>query len=143
MTQPAPSRARRVLTSYPVRVIGTLVVVLGAVVLAGRMGWFVDNPSEPAQRSTVAAAAPALPPGQIGEGVWLVGTDVAPGTYRSSGPADGGYCMWSRHSTAAGGPMDAIISSDGDYDIRQMIVTIEPTDALFRTAGCAPFEKVG
>lgn len=94
-----------------------------------------------------AAATPAPAPepaGQIGPGEWLVGVDVAPGTYRSSGPAEEGeYCMWSRKDAAGVGPLDNILASDGTYDSEQMLVTIQPDDVVFRTRGCEPFELVG
>lgn len=103
-----------------------------------------DRPTRSGSTSSGAAAqAPAaLPAGQIGEGVWFVGSDVQPGTYRSTGSVDGRHCLWSRHDTAAGGPMDGIIASDGSFD-GQMVVTIEATDVLFRTNDCAPFAPVG
>lgn len=91
------------------------------------------------------ASTPRPAGGTIPPGVYLVDADIQPGTYRSTGatqPSYGrGYCMWSRHSTPAGGPMDAIIASDGSYS-GQMIVTIEPGDARFLTRGCAPFTLV-
>lgn len=83
-----------------------------------------------------------MTPGQIASGVWLVGTDIQPGTYRSPGPLPGDrYCMWSRHSSLAGGPMDGILASDGGGPGHQMIVTIAASDRLFRTT-CAAFTKV-
>jgi hypothetical protein len=78
--------------------------------------------------------------------VYLVGTDVQPGTYRTQGahPEEHmrGYSMWSRHDSAAGGPMDGIIASDGGGPGEQMIVTIAPDDVLFRTSGCEAFLPV-
>lgn len=80
--------------------------------------------------------------GTITDGVWVVGTDIQPGTYRSPGAPAGGYCMWSRHSSVAGGPFDAITASDGSK-AGQVLVTVQPGDKLFRTHGCAPFTKIG
>lgn len=121
------------------------VVVVGAQI--ARNSPDRPAPSRPAAAAPAPASQPtaaALPAGQIGPGVWFVGTDVQPGTYRSSGPAEADrYCMWSRHDTTEGGPMDGIIASDGTFDAGQMVVTIEPGDALFRTSGCAPWERAG
>lgn len=92
--------------------------------------------------SAPAPAAPAAPAG-IGPGEWLVGSQVEPGTYASTGPAeDGDYCLWSRKDTAGAGAMNGIIASDGSYDVEQMLVTIEASDVAFVTKGCAPFELV-
>lgn len=126
-----------------------LPLVLAAVVAALVIGWKATHPPTTSQSPTAAAprsaapvaVAPAAPAGSIGEGVWIVGSDVQPGTYRSSGAPSGGYCMWSRHSSTAGGPFDAITASDGSK-AGQMLVTIQAGDKLFRTHGCAPFTKV-
>lgn len=140
MTQPAPSRTRRVLTSYPVRVIGTLAVVLGLVVLAGRMGLFADSPAEPSQRDT-AAAAPQRVPGLITDGVWLVGADVEPGTYRSSGANHIDFCWWGRLSDTTG-EAKAIIASGTANTGEPIVVTIEPGDVAFKSVNCEPFGKI-
>lgn len=131
---------------------GRLAVIVGGAVALVFVFGAVNGPQdagpERVSRSDsraaveLSASAAATPDGQIGEGVWLVGSDVEPGTYRSAGATDGDYCMWSRHSSAAGGIMDDIIASDGDY-AGQMVVTIEPGDVLFRTGGCAPFAPAG
>ena len=131
-----PSATRRFLSSTPMRILLFVVIAVGLVYVVPRLGGTASTtatqPSAPVKVSPVA--------GQIPSGVWLVGVDVQPGTYRSTG-SEGRYCMWSRHSSHAGGPMDNIIASDG-RDSGQMVVTIQPGDALFRTNGCAPFTKI-
>lgn len=118
-----------------------LPLVLAAVVAALVIGYKVTH-LQPAQVAPTAPSAPAAAPGTVGDGVWLVGTDVQPGTYRSTGAPPGGYCMWSRHSSVAGGPFDAITASDGSKT-GQVLVTVQSADKLFRTHGCAPFVKIG
>lgn len=123
-----------------------LPLVLAAVVAALVIGYKVSH-QQPAQVGPTApsppsAAAPAAAAGTIGDGVWIVGTDIQPGAYRSTGAPAGGYCMWSRHSSTAGGPFDAITASDGSKT-GPMLVTVQPADKLFRTHGCAPFTKIG
>ena len=143
-TGPAsPSRARRILGSYPVRLVSALVLVIVGGVIAAQLGLADDEPSAPArEREPVAVEqAPAAAAPQRQDAVLLVGTDIAPGTYRTQGAVDG-YCMCSRHSSASGGSMDDIIASDGARS-GQLIVTIEPTDVRFRTRGCAPWERIG
>lgn len=126
--------------------IRPLVLAALAVALVGGC----SQGAAPAPEAAPAAApapAPAPPTptvsAGIGAGEWLVGTQVQPGTYSSTGPAkDGDYCMWSRKDAAGAGAMNGIIASDGTYDPGQMLVTIEPTDVVFLTRGCAPFERV-
>ena len=126
-----------------------LPLVLAAVVAALVIGYKVTHqqpaqvaPTAPTAAPSAASPATAAAAGTIGEGVWIVGSDIQPGTYRSPGAPAGGYCMWSRHSSVAGGPFDAITASDGSK-AGQMLVTVQPGDKLFRTHGCAPFTKVG
>jgi hypothetical protein len=129
---------------YVVRLVLVIGAVVAGLVIAAKMG-IVGNTAAPATARPAAvppaSSAPAVPAGAIGDGVWLVGTDVQPGTYRSDGASGGQYCMWSRHSSTAGGPLDNIIASDGS-SAGQMVVTIAPGDKLFRTHKCGPFVKI-
>ncbi|TDD22225.1 hypothetical protein [Nonomuraea diastatica] len=67
----------------------------------------------------------------------VVGKDVQPGTYRTSGPAAGfSMCYWAR-----------MRSADGDVIATGMpagaaTVTIEATDEAFQTGGCAEWTRV-
>lgn len=146
---PPPVPRRGLLNSYPVRLLGAVAIIAG-IVAAARLGVIDDNDSQRASSSSSARASESAPQSRpvvadgIGPGVWLVGTDVQPGTYRSAGAATADdYCMWSRHDSAAGGPFDGIIASDGQFGPGQMIVTVDAGDVLFRTSGCAPFTKIG
>lgn len=143
---PSPRPAERRRAWFGVRV-GLL--VLGVAALTGACGQGAQAGQALAGAATPAASAQAAPAAPdpaagIGPGEWLVGVDVEPGTYRSAGPVeDGDYCMWSRKDAAGVGPLDNILASDGSYDAGQMLVTIEPTDVVFRTKGCSPFELIG
>jgi len=75
--------------------------------------------------ATVAAAGPAdavqLPATEFGDGTYLVGTDIAPGSYRSDGPAAAGRCSWARlqdasvvASAVTGGPTH-LTTTGGEY----------------------------
>lgn len=54
--------------------------------------------STAAPPATTEPAAPAGPKTEFGDGTYLVGTDVAVGSYKSSGPRPGGVgqCYWAR-----------------------------------------------
>lgn len=129
---------------------GTLIAI---IVLCGVIGAFNSN-----KDTTPAAAAPALPtfaaaatpsplppppPVPAGpattirkDGTYLIGKDLAPGTYRSEG---GSSCYWERDSDLTGG-IGSIISNG--LGAGQQIVTILPTDKAFKTKRCGNWELV-
>jgi hypothetical protein len=96
----------------------------------------------PAPTVTVTAAAPAPAPAAepagakttVGNGQWLVGSDVEPGTYKS--PAtDGGLCYAD--------------TNDGEGNINQQevtpegptVITVSKKDKVFKVNGCEDFVK--
>ncbi|WP_236243558.1 hypothetical protein [Streptomyces sp. CC228A] len=85
--------------------------------------------------------ASGTPDGEIpGDGTFLVGEDIAPGVYRSSGPADAatGFCSWFRLKGTTGAPEDIIAAHTGQGPAT---VTVLPGDRAFQTQGCAPWKK--
>lgn len=64
----------------------------------------------------------------FGPGTYIVGTDIAPGTYVSDNTS-GHICLWERPSGFSG-ESDDVIASDIAED-GQIIVEIAPTDAGF------------
>lgn len=79
-------------------------------------------------QSPCPAPSPAI---AFGPGTYIVGTDIAPGTYRARNEA-GEYCSWWRLS-GFGGTADEVIAFDASH--AQMIVTIAPTDVGFDAGG--------
>ncbi|MFD9519417.1 hypothetical protein [Streptomyces sp. NPDC059979] len=74
-------------------------------------------------------------------GMLKVGTDIAPGTYKSAGPAEeGGGCYWER-AKSAGHDVDSIIANENPTG--PAVVTIAAGDAYFKTTGCADWKKSG
>ena len=75
----------------------------------------------------------------LGEGVYYVGTEIAPGRYRVAfpHPAGPGSCRWWRLSGFGGTPEEVL----GSYELglifaRSFIVDIAPTDAGFVSTHC-------
>jgi hypothetical protein len=70
---------------------------------------------------------------------FVVGVDLRPGTYRTTGPVPGSTnCFWARmRSTATS--LDDVITAGAPTG--PATVTIEPTDKAFQTAGCAVWTK--
>jgi hypothetical protein len=72
-----------------------------------------------------------------GEGTFLVGTDIAPGTYRS-GPSSNLPCQWWTQSVLGDdSSQTGFDSSDG-----QTYAVIRPSDASFHTQFCRAWVKV-
>jgi hypothetical protein len=69
------------------------------------------------------------------DGMFIVGTDIAPGTYQTSG-ADG--CYYARLSGFSGGDGDII---DNENPTGSAIVTVASTDAGFTSQGCGTWTK--
>ncbi len=95
-------------------------------------------PAAPAATTPAAAPAPAAPAAVTiaGDGTYLVGSDVQPGTYKSPG-GDGRPCYWARLKDASGNAIIANNFADGPS-----VVTIAKTDAAFETSGCQTWTKV-
>ncbi|MFI5686033.1 hypothetical protein [Streptomyces sp. NPDC051636] len=72
-------------------------------------------------------------------GMFKVGTDIAPGTYKSTGNADDS-CYWERTKDAEHG-LDSIIANNNVTGTA--VVTIRSTDAYFKTNGCGDWKKAG
>ncbi len=93
-------------------------------VLRDQMGSFLARALE---------LAPLTPPAvaTFGDGVWIVGVDIQPGTYRTA--ASPGLCYGARLS-GFGGTLGEIIANELSFD--PITVTIEPTDAGFESIDC-------
>lgn len=70
------------------------------------------------------------------DGIFIVGTDIQPGTYKSSGTD---RCYYSRLSGFSG-TLDHIISNENTNTAA--VVTIIPTDKGFKSANCGTWTKV-
>ncbi|WP_050995521.1 hypothetical protein [Leptospirillum ferriphilum] len=72
----------------------------------------------------------------FGDGTFIVGKDIQPGTYRSRGGDD---CIWERLS-GFGGTFSDVIASDTMS--KNPIVTIEPIDKGFKSENCGIWHRV-
>lgn len=93
--------------------------------------------------SIVAFAGPAAA-GPVGlmdqNGIYIVGADIHPGIYTSTGPSSKYGCYWERLSGTSG-DFDDIIANDF-VDSGRMQVTIKPTDYAFNTEDCGTWTMV-
>ncbi|WP_250007397.1 hypothetical protein [Actinoplanes sp. M2I2] len=72
-----------------------------------------------------------------GNGVYFVGSDFVPGTYRSS--ANKAYCYWERSRSADGASSNIIANEIAQG---QLVVTITP-GGVFKSSGCTTWTKIG
>ncbi|WP_372408115.1 hypothetical protein [Streptomyces luteireticuli] len=77
--------------------------------------------------------------GFSGNGTFRVGSDIAPGTYRSLGNKKGGNCYWERAKDSKG-DADSIIANDNV--VGSSYVTVATGDKVFKTHGCKSWERV-
>lgn len=71
----------------------------------------------------------------FGNGVYVVGSDIEPGTYRTDG---GSNCYWARLSGLGGGFEDIIANGLPDGPAT---VEIRPGDEAFESSGCADWNR--
>ncbi|MBN6053996.1 hypothetical protein JYK22_18795, partial [Nonomuraea sp. RK-328] len=92
-----------------------------------------DAPAAPSSGAPVASAFRQGPAGA--RRTLVVGVDIQPGTYRTSGPVEGQpMCYWARLRGAAARAADVIAA---DMPRGPATVVIAPTDKAFQTYGCA------
>ena len=94
-----------------------------------------DPPAPAASPSPGAPPAPGtLKTSMDKDGIYAVGSDIAPGIYSSAGPAGDGACYWKR----TGNPDGALI--DNAMSKKPQVVQIDPGDKAFKTSGCQPWQ---
>ncbi len=101
---------------------------------------FVSSPTvvKPTPTPTIAKPTPTPTPqyASFGDGIFQVGTDIQPGTYRTRNPSPG--CYYARLSGFGGSVGDIIANDNTDYPA---IVTIEPGDKGFESQNCDTWTK--
>ncbi|MFF5440649.1 hypothetical protein [Streptomyces achromogenes] len=98
----------------------------------GCADWELVDPAAPTAKGTPATAMDG------DGGMFKVGTDIAPGTYKSAGNT-GGSCYWERTKDAEHGP-DSFLA--GAHVTGTAVVTLSASDGYFKTDGCGDWKKV-
>lgn len=133
----------------------TGLVVVGALSANAGHGGDTGAGGSGGEASTTAGSGPGQAPGGAGgsggagsgtaqdvlsgDGDFRVGTDIAPGTYRSTGNAHRS-CRWERARDAEHRLRSVIANG---HTTGTAVVTIRPADAYFRSTGCGGWEKTG
>lgn len=107
-------------------------VTLASIVLACGSPSKSNQPNNAANAPIVQPSPVATKPGTIGNGTWVVGEDVKPGTYRSPGATDSSFpfCSWQVKTGKAYGDM----GTSGEVADPQL-VTLQKGQQ-FETSGC-------
>jgi hypothetical protein len=144
---PAPQRPTRQRWLHATAVLVFIVAVVANLVIIGIMvnrgdtvSTVTAHPQAPPLPSL--APAPTLPPGlatTFGEGKFVIGTGIAPGTYRTTGPSGRLDCYWERLKRI-GGATDSIIANN--LGRGPATVTIADNDGAFQTRWCSTWTKV-
>jgi hypothetical protein len=144
----APPRARRLprpiaLAAVIVFGIIMLTVCLAGIAFSGLFGnLFAADRGEPGTPALVTVGpVPAPLATQFDDGVWLIGRDIVAGTYQSLVPAGSGGCLWERADSPDGTLASVLGSGAGDPGTA-VVVTIKPTDAVFRSHECGHWVQV-
>lgn len=87
---------------------------------------------KPLPQPTKEAEKPKSAEVTVTAGVYEVGTDIKPGTYKSTG--NDALCYWARLKDTSG-DMGTIIANDLGEGSKT--VTIKKTDGAFKTSGCS------
>lgn len=112
-----------------------LLVVLGACAQA-------TGPA-PAPRPAAPVPVSDIAERGLGDGTWLVGTDLQLGSYRSAGAMQGrpGNCAWATRSGPTGN--SRVIDSGSAGIAESMTVQIHQAVKAFTSTNCEPWLKVG
>lgn len=92
-------------------------------------------PTTSAPAAPAAPAEPAGPKTEFGDGTYLVGTDIAAGTYKSAGPRAGSAipnCYWARMKDDSGQVSGIIANNNSSGPSR---ITVKKGEYL-QVAGC-------
>ena len=90
----------------------------------------------------IAGASPSPTGGVIpGDGIWLVGTEITAGTYRTTVPEDSYGCYWARLNDTSG-ELDGIIVNDNWSSGSTVTVTIDASDAAFESKRCGEWIRI-
>ncbi|GJF06567.1 hypothetical protein [Pseudonocardia sp. D17] len=132
---PAPSRRRRI---WPWLLGGAAAIVLVvAIVAPHQTGTATASSAGPVTTTGVpASSTPAAPEG-ISDGTHEVGTDIAPGKYKTTGPDPSSIipsCYWARLKNTDGS-FDSIITNGNTRG--PATLTVKASDAAVElTGGC-------
>lgn len=92
----------------------------------------------PTWKATGAKPVEQAPKTIPGDGTWIVGSDIAPGRYRSVVPSDALICSWKRIGHG-GKLLDIGIGDPG----QSMVITVLPSDDMIEVVDCGQWKRVG
>lgn len=139
---PTPKPRRK---HWMLRIVGgiagliVVIIVITAISNGGSSpsGPAVNVPAASAPATTVVPTTASGPATSVVDGTYVVGADIASGTWHTAGGGDG-YCGWSRLKNTSG-EFSAIIANG--VASGPTTVTVKPTDNAFATLGGCTWTK--
>ncbi|HUR06044.1 MAG TPA: hypothetical protein VM347_26090 [Nonomuraea sp.] len=102
-------------------------------------GSTASSPAGPGPTASAPVGSSAPPGGLAATRTLIVGVDIQPGNYRTTGPVAGApQCYWARMKSTSAQISDVISAG---MPAGPATVTILATDKAFQTAGCAEWSK--
>lgn len=116
--------------------LALVVFIISIYCLISLISFRVSNNDSTAQPTQNQVTSSEKPYSYFGDGTYLVGLDILPGTYRTEGVSN---CYWERLKGFSGGNDDLIAN---DLSSGVVIVSISPTDAGFKSTRCGTWNKI-
>jgi hypothetical protein len=114
-------------------------VALPLLVVGCGGGEVAVSTSTVTETRTIAASSSPSRAALSVDGMYQVGVDVQPGTYKTAGPADpSNECYWRRVSNLSG---DSGSTLAFNFSAGQQVVEIMSTDVGFETKNCQPWQR--
>jgi cytoskeletal protein RodZ len=136
VSQPQVPQPRRSGSGTPTWVALLFILVVGIVVLiVHQVSSEQERQTQGAQTDPQSTQTESDENTVPGDGTFVVGTDIQPGTYRASAQPG---CYWARLRS-----LDTSNVINNDNPDGPVVVEIRPSDKAFQTAGCAPFHRAG
>ncbi len=122
------------------KIIGIVAIVVFFLVVIINMASGSPSSTTSTSQTTSTQTTPAStsPQTSFGDGTFIVGTDIEPGTYRTTG---GSNCYYARLSGFGG--TDNNIIANANTNGNGAIVTIKASDAGFQSSGCDTWTQIG
>jgi hypothetical protein len=127
--------------------------IVGGFALLLVIGIAVSPRTDTPPASAIVGAPPASEQMAVpadagfGDGTWIVGIHITPGTYRSPGAAPGIYsfCSWATRASRTGANGNSYVISRGFAKANAnepLVVEITEAVGAFQTYGCAPWRLI-
>lgn len=98
-----------------------------------------SHPGTPTVTTSTTPAAAPVDPNTFTDGTYVVGSELAPGRYRTAGPTAGSMCYWERAKDLSG----SVFSINANDNIKgQTTIAVSKADVAVEFSGGCVWRKV-